>query len=61
MMAIFAARNCRRLYQSERGVGDNFKISGSRVRRRASSFEFRRAKAGTGSEQQCDVHMQLDR
>ena len=23
--------------------------------------KFRRANAGTGSEQQCDVHMQLDR
>ena len=39
MITIFAARKIGRLYKSERVVGDNFKISGSRFRRAASSFE----------------------
>ena len=39
MITIFAARKIGRFYKSERVVGDNFEISGSRFRRRASSFE----------------------
>jgi hypothetical protein len=39
MRRIFVAQNCGHLYRRERVVGDNFKISGSRFKRRASSFE----------------------
>jgi hypothetical protein len=38
-MTISTRENCGRFYKSERVVGDNFKISGSRFSRRASSFE----------------------
>jgi len=60
MIAIFAQKLWLP-YKSERDVGDNFKMSGSRFRRRANSFQISSRQRGDLVREQYDVHMQPDR